>query len=61
MPSLPQHKQFVVVPFYPEKNDILILGQDDYQWIAIVVSVQEDEKKVGVHFFKEHPRWPEGK
>ena len=61
MPSLSPHKQFVVVPFYPEKNDmVLVLGQDDVQWIAIIVSSQEDDKKVGVHFFKEHPRWPGG-
>jgi hypothetical protein len=39
-PSLPPHKKFVVVPFYLEKDDmILILGQDDNQWIGKVTSV----------------------
>ena len=57
-PSLPPHKKFVVVPFYPEKNDmVLVLGQDDNQWIGKIISVQEDDKTVSVYFFKEHPRW----
>ena len=62
MPSLPPHKQVIVVPFYPDKNDmVLILGQNDVQWIGKIISVQKDDKKVAVYFFKEHPRWPGGK
>ena len=62
MPSLPPHKQCIVVPFYPDKNDmVLILGQNDVQWIGKIISVQKDDKKVAVYFFKEHPRWPGGK
>ena len=57
MPSLPSHKTFVVVPFYPKKQDmVLILGENDAQWIARIISVQEDDKTVGLHFLKEHPR-----
>ena len=40
---------------------VLILGQDDNQWIGKIISVQEDDKTVSVYFFKEHPRWPGGK
>ena len=61
MPSLPPEKQFIVVPFYPERNDmVLVLGDNDVQWIGKIVSVQSDDKKVGVLFYKEHPRWPGG-
>ena len=61
MPCLPPQRQVVVVPFYPEKNDmVLVLGENDVQWIAKVVSVQSDDKTVGVLFLKEHPRWPGG-
>ena len=62
MPSLPPQKQCFVVPFYPKKNDmVLILGENDVQWIAKIISVQQDDKRVGLHFFKEHPRWRRGK
>ena len=62
MSSLPSQKQCVVVPFYPKKNDmVLILGENDVQWIAKIISVQQDDKTVGLHFLKEHPRWPGGK
>lgn len=40
---------------------VLILGQNDVQWIGKIISVQKDDKKVAVYFFKEHPRWPGGK
>ncbi|PFX25230.1 hypothetical protein AWC38_SpisGene10165 [Stylophora pistillata] len=62
MPSLPSQKEFVVVPFYPKKHDmVLILGENDVQWIAKIITVQEGDKMVGLHFLKEHPRWPGGK
>ncbi|XP_020896396.1 uncharacterized protein LOC110235289 [Exaiptasia diaphana] len=57
-PKLPTHKQFVAVPFYPERNDMVVVqGENDEEWLGRIISVQKDEKKVGVHFFKEHPRW----
>ena len=59
MPSLPPEKQDMIVPFYPEKNDmVLVLGENDAQWIGKIMSVQPVDKKVGILFFKEHPRWP---
>lgn len=59
MPSLPPQKQIVVVPFYPKKHDmVLILGDNYVQWIAKIISVQEDDKMVGLYFLKQHPRWP---
>ena len=61
-PTLSPHKQFIVVPFYPEKNDmVLILGENDVHWIGKIIFVQQDDKKVGVYFLKKHPRWPAGK
>ena len=40
-PTLPPLKQFIVVPFYPEKNDmVLILGENDVHWIGKIISVQ---------------------
>ena len=61
MPCLPPQRQVVVVPFYPEKNDMVqVLGEDDVQWIGKIISVQDDDKTVGVLFLKEHPRWPGG-
>lgn len=57
MPTLPPQKQIVVVPFYPMRDDmVLILGDNDVQWVAKVVSVQEHDKMVGVYFLKQHPR-----
>lgn len=53
MPSLPPKKQFIVVPFYPERNDmVLVLGDNDVQWIGKIVSVQSDEKKLECYFIK---------
>ena len=39
----------------------MILGENDVQWIAKIISVQQDDMRVGLHFLKEHPRWPGGK
>ena len=53
MSSLPSQKQCVVVPFYTKKNDmVLILGENDVQWIAKMISVQQDDKTVGLHFLR---------
>ena len=47
MSCLPPQRQVVVVPFHPEKNDmVLVLGENDAQWIAKTVSVQSDDKTV---------------
>ena len=39
---------------------VLVLGENDAQWIARIISVQQDYKTVGLHFLKEHLRWPGG-
>lgn len=53
MPSLPPEKQVVLVPFYPEKNDmVLVLGDNDVQWIGKIVLVQIHEKKLGCSSLK---------
>ena len=45
MPSLPPEKQVVIIPCYPDKNDmVLVLGGSDAQWIGKIVSVQSHEK-----------------
>ena len=47
MPTLPPQKQIVVAPFYPMRHDmVLILGDNDVQWVAKIASVQEDDKMV---------------
>ena len=48
----------VIVPVYPEVGDmILVKGDDPEPWRALVLSVQQRNNAVQVHFHVPHPRW----
>lgn len=47
----------VIVPVYPEVGDmILVKGDDPEPWRALVLSVQQRNNAVQVHFYVPHPR-----
>ena len=48
----------VIVPVYPEVGDmILVKGDDPEPWRALVLSVQQRNNAVQVHFYVPHQRW----
>lgn len=52
----------VIVPVYPEENDmILVKGDDDEIWQAQVKRVLFAEKLVKGYFFVKHHNWNENK
>ena len=47
----------VIVPVYPEVGDmILVKGDDPEPWRALVLSVQQRNNALQVHFYVPHPR-----
>ena len=48
----------VVVPWYPEVGDMLLIkGDDPEPWRGLALAVQMRNKTVRVQFFVPHPRW----
>ena len=48
----------VIVPCYPEVDDMLLIkGDDPEPWRAVVLAVQERSQTVQVQFYLPHPRW----
>ena len=48
----------MIVPVYPEVGDmILVKGDDPVPWRALVLSVQQRNNAVQVHFYVPHQRW----
>lgn len=57
--SLPREVWKIIVPFYPELNDmILIKGEDPEPWLAKVIGIQERAKTVRVLYYEEDPSMP---
>ena len=46
----------MIVPVYPEVGDmILVKGDDPEPWRALVLSVQQRNNALQVHFYVPHP------
>ena len=57
--SLPREVWKIIVSFYPELNDmILIKGEDPKPWLAKVIGIQERAKTVRVLYYEEDPSMP---
>jgi len=41
----------LVLPFYPRKDDMVLIGDDPDQWIAKVVTVDDRQKSVRILYY----------
>lgn len=57
--TLPCHEPDIIVPGYPEINDMVqICGSNDEIWFGHVLSVSRTDKTCHVNFFIEDPTFP---
>ena len=57
--SVPEELFDIIVPFYPELQDmILIRGDDPHPWLAKVVSIQDRAQTVRVLYYEKDPTRP---